>query len=817
MMNVIGNAHKPCRAIIVLSLLTGWLTAQDNVPAIQPIDFFESRVRPVLAEHCYGCHSQDSDEIKGSLQLDSRAGVLKGGSRGPVLVTGDPENSLLIQTIKHQDLKMPPGKSLTDNQISDISKWVAMGAPYPPSRVTEAPQDRHWSFEPIRDPLIPTVQDAMWPLVSFDAFLLARLEQAGLQPNEDADRYTWLRRVFLTLSGLPPTIDDINSFQQDDSAKAYERVVDRLLSSSTFGERWSRFWLDLVGYADQIGTSNNIYAEHAWRYRDYVISSFNHDTPYNDFVRQQIAGDLLEYPTVRAQAASITATGFLLLGDVEIVEADKAKLHVDIIDQQVSKLSKAFLALTTGCARCHDHKFDPISQKDYYAIGGFFHSTESIYKTKRGVWSDLHTTNLPETARERLQRKQHTRKHEEQISTWKQSRDRTTERLTEIAQDLEQIGETEPPQKLLEEQTRLKEKSSQLDRKIEHGEFFAPRQPRTYAVRDSKQPTNMQITIRGNPRALGAEVPRGFITSITAQTPRIDKQSSGRIALADWLVSRNNPLTARVVVNRIWQKIFGIGLVRTVDYFGVRGDRPSHPELLDHLATTFVQEGWSQKRLIRQLVLSRAFRMSSSHNSLAHKHDPDNRLLWRMSRQRLDAESLRDSLLAVSGQLIATSGGSAMPLEFPENVNNIDPTNVNPPSFSLNKWRPEQTYQRTIYLPVIRSGAQPGPAALRNVFDFTQPAEFAGQRAITAVPTQALFLMNSPDMKQHAENLAHHIADTSKAQQPRLAYLWMLTLNRPITDDEEHKATQFLESSGVHGWVELSHALLASNEFLMRL
>ena len=589
-MNVTGDAHKPCHTIILLSLLTGLLSAQENAPDRQQFDFFETRVRPVLAEHCYECHSQNSDEIKGSLQLDSLASILKGGSRGPVLVTGDPENSLLIQSIKHQDLKMPPGKSLTDNQIANLSKWVAMGAPYPPSRIPETPLDRHWSFEPIRHPSVPPVQNALWPLVSFDAFVLARLEQAGLRPNADADRYTWLRRVFLTLSGLPPTISDIKAFQQDVSAKAYERVVDHLLSSATFGERWSRFWLDLVGYADQIGTSNNIYAEHAWRYRDYVISSFNQDTPYNRFVRQQIAGDLLEYPTVREQAASITATGFLLLGDVEIVEADKAKLHVDIIDQQISKLSKAFLALTTGCARCHDHKFDPISQKDYYAIGGFFHSTESIYKTKRGVWSDLHTSNLPETTRERLQREQRTLDHDEKLSTWKQSRDLATESLTTIAQRLEQIGETEPRQQLLEEQTRLKDQISQLDRKIEHGEFFAPRQPRTYAVRDSQQPSNMLITIRGNPRALGAEVPRGFITSITSQTPRIDRQSSGRLVLADWLVSSTNPLTARVVVNRTWQKIFGTGLVQTVDYFGVRGDRPSHPELLDHLATTFVQE-----------------------------------------------------------------------------------------------------------------------------------------------------------------------------------------------------------------------------------
>jgi hypothetical protein len=297
----------------------------------------------------------------------------------------------------------------------------------------------------------------------------------------------------------------------------------------------------------------------------------------------------------------------------------------------------------------------------------------------------------------------------------------------------------------------------------------------------------------------------------------IPKGNSGRKQLADWIANRGNPLTARVTVNRIWQKLFGAGLVRTVDYFGVRGARPSHPELLDYLAATFINGRWSQKRLIRSIVLSRIYRTSSQHNARANAADPDNRLLWRMNRRRLDAEALRDAMLAVSGQLKPSSGGSAIPLEFPENVANINPENVNPPSFRLAKWRPEQARQRTIYLPVIRSSGQPGPAELRNVFDFTQPAEFAGQRAITAVPTQALFLMNSPVVKQHAKELAERIEKQAAETNARLDRLWLCTLNRLITPEEKLDAQEFLTKAGNDGWTELCHALLASNEFLMRL
>jgi hypothetical protein len=664
------------------------------------------------------------------------------------------------------------------------------------------------------------VRDASRPLAESDYFLLSRLEREGIRPADDADRYTWLRRVSFDLTGLPPTVEELRRFAADRSPAAYAAVVDRLLASRAFGERWARHWMDLVGYADQIGTSNNVFARHAWRYRDYVVDAFNYDLPFDRFVREQIAGDLLRSETAEEQTASLTAVGFLVLGDLEIVEADKAKLRVDIVDQQVVKTSKAFLAMTVGCARCHDHKFDPISQRDYYALAGFFFGTQSVYKTDRGVWSDCLERELPETAAQRAARAQQAERHAAKIAAWREERATAVERRDELEQQLNrsELAADDPARgQLTQERDQLGAHIGQLDRRIEHGEFFAPDVPRTYGVCDLQAPGPMRITIRGNPRALGEEVPRGFLHVVSSVLPEIPAGESGRRELATWIASPDNPLTARVAVNRIWQKLFGTGLAPSVDYFGMRAEPPSHPELLDHLAARFIRGGWSQKALIRSLVLSRAYRMSSAHNETAQAVDPSNRLYWRANRRRLDAEALRDAMLAVSGQLIESAGGPALPLEFVENVANIDPKNVNPPSFSLTKWRPEQAVQRTLYLPIIRSEPQPGPAELRNVFDFLQPAEFAGQRATTAVPTQALFLLNSAEVKQYAAALAARVTAGATDAQTRLELLWLRALNRPITPAEQHDALAFCAQGGDDVWVELCHALLAANEFLITL
>ena len=636
-----------------------------------------------------------------------------------------------------------------------------------------------------------------------------------MSPGADADPYTWLRRVSYDLTGLPPEPAEVMAFGEDHSSSAREGVVDRLLASRAFGERWARHWLDLVGYADQVGTSNNVFAEHAWHYRDYVIDSYNRDKPFDRFIREQIAGDLLESDSLSERAEQITATGFLVLGDIEIVEADKAKLLVDIVDQQINKVGKAFLGLTLECARCHDHKFDPILQRDYYAMGGFFHSTSSIYKTDRGVWSDVHVLALPESERQKANRLSARESHFARLERWKKERVLAQERSKELEKTLDEgvLSDTERDQ-VRAQRDRLAQDVKKFNQLIPHSEYFYPKSPAAHGVKDMATPADMRMTIRGNPRALGDAVPRGFPSVIGSPSLDIPPGQSGRRELAEWITDQ--PLTARVVVNRVWQKLFGEGLVRTVDYFGIPGDRPSHPGLLDHLAREFVAEGWSTKRLIRKVVLSRTYGLSSKHDARAAAGDPENRLLWKMNAFRLDAEALRDGMLAVSGKLVSSKGGPSLPLEYPENVGGLNPADVNPRSFRFSKWRPWQAFERTIYLPIIRHAAQPGPANLRNVFDFAQPSEFAGKRSVTAVPTQALYLMNDEDVREHAKGLWRVIEPLPSASE-RVRELWLRVFNRPVVPDEQKAARAFVTSIGDKGWLDLCHALLINNEFLMRL
>ena len=709
---------------------------------------------------------------------------------------GNVSKSLLIEAVRYTnpDMEMPPKGKLAANEIEVLEKWVAMGAPDPRSgSVVKASGidfeagKQFWAFQPVHDSQPPAVKNTNWPVNDVDHFILAKQESAGLSPAPDAEAHTWLRRVHLDLTGLPPTPGDIVAFTSDlsdksDSSDAHTRVVDRLLNTPAFGERWARHWLDLTGYADQIGTSNNVFAEHAWRYRDYVIRAFNSDKPFDEFIREQIAGDLIA-PT----ADSITATGFLVLGDVEIVAVDKLKMEHDLVDQQVSKIGTAFLGMTLGCVRCHDHKFDPIAQTDYYALAGMFRSTSSTYKTDNGVWSSVNKADLPETPAQRAAREKQLTHHEERLKALEAE---------------------------LKVKTAEKADTKALKAQIEHAKFFAPNAPKAFAVHDVEKPADMRITIRGNPYALGEPVKRGTLQVANwAEFPPIPPNQSGRVQLADWLTDSRNPLTARVTVNRIWQKLFGEGLVRTVDYFGTRGEKPTHPELLDHLAAQFMKQGWSQKRLLRELVLSRTYRQSSQTSST-----DENRLLTRMNRPRLDAEAIRDAMLAISGRLMPSSGGMALPLEFPENVSSLNPGAVNPPAFSFKKTRPIQEFERTIYQPVIRTAAQPGSARLRDVFDFTQPAQIAGKRAETAVPTQSLFLINSDLVRARATDIAKLITQAEPNPGARLEALWLRVLSRPITSTERDEANAFLESLPADkAWIELTHALLASNEFLLRL
>lgn len=790
--------------------------------------FFESRVLPLLRSRCYECHSHEG-KIKGGLALDLKSGWQTGGDTGPAIVPGNPDRSLLIQAVRYADpdREMPPKGRLAAGEIEVLEKWVAMGAPDPRTSAVAARESntididsgrKFWAFGPVQNVEAPAVRHASWPLDAVDLFILAKLEDAALQPAPDASGYTWLRRVSLDLTGMPPTLEDLQSFAADPSPDARRRMVDRLLQSKAFGERWARHWLDLTGYADQIGTSNSVFAEHAWRYRDYVVDAFNSDKPFDRFIREQIAGDLLPFATPQERSANITATGFLVLGDVEIVNVDKLKMEHDLVDQQVSKVGTAFLGMTLGCVRCHDHKFDPIAQQDYYAMAGMFRSTDSTYKTDNGVWSSVNKTDLPETAEQKSRREKAFAAHQASIGALENDRAAASKEKAAIDSQITQAAAEARPG-LEKKRDELAARIASIKGALEHARFFAPTAPKAFAVHDRENPADMRITIRGNPYALGDTVRRSVLRVASwAQVPPIPANQSGRVQLADWLADPRNPLTARVTVNRIWQKLFGEGLVRSVDYFGTRGESPTHPELLDHLAARFIRGGWSQKQLIRSLVLSRAYRMSSAHNALAMQRDPDNRLLWRMNRQRLDAEAIRDSMLSISGQLIRSAGGTALPLEYPENVTSLSPRAVNPPAFKFSKMRPVQDFERTIYLPVIRTATQPGSAKLRDVFDFTQPAQIAGKRAETAVPTQALFLLNSDLLRARATELAKDLAQSTPNCGERLEALWLRVLSRPITMAERDDASRFLASlSPDQAWTELCHALLSSNEFLLRL
>jgi hypothetical protein len=783
----------------------------------EELAFFESKVRPVLVEHCYACHSQEKGKAKGGFQLDTRAGVLKGGGRGPAVVAGKPDDSLLIKAIRYTDpdLSMPPKGKLAAGQIAALEAWVKRGAPDPRDEAGTAKagiasdQSRaHWAFRPISRPRPPAVQGQSWPLGEVDQFLLARLEAAGITPAEDADRYTWLRRVSFDLTGLPPTPAQIAAFVQDRSPGAYEKVVDRLLASPAFGECWARHWLDLVGYADQVGTANDVPAVHAWRYRDYVIDALNQDKPFDRFIREQLAGDLLPFRSEQERRNQLVATGFLILGNLNVVEDDKAVLRWNVVDQQIEKVGKTFLALTLNCARCHDHKFDPVALTDYYALAGIFGSTESTYFTGRGVWSAPLAVDLPEPAADRQAREDVLRRHDALATRTRAERDEAV-RKRDAA-------------KLEKEKAALAAKIGALEQKLLHLDYIRPRASVAYAVREMAEPADARVTIRGNPHALGESVPRGFVRVATlGPAPAIPARQSGRLQLADWLVAPENPLTSRVTVNRIWAKLFGEGLVRSVDYFGRRGETPSHPELLDYLARRFVDGGWSQKKLIRELVLSRAYRMGGGSSATAAQIDPENRLLGRMSPRRLEAEAVRDAVLAVSGGLLP-GGGPALPLEYAENVGGLDPKNVNPVSFTLKTFRDAQHRQRTVYLPVVRSSAQRGPAEVLNFFDFPQPAQFTGGRPVTTVATQALFLMNGPLLRAEAGRLAGELLKDGTDDRRRVQALYLRVLNRPASEEETREALDFLGSfrgrdQAREVWAGLCHALFACNEFLFRL
>ena len=796
------------------------LCAASGPAAAEGDGLFDKQVRPLLEKRCFECHSHAS-KIKGGLTLDSKSGWQQGGDHGAALVPGKPEDSLLIKAVHYEDpdLQMPPKSQLSAAEIGLLEQWIKQGAHDPrESPIAVAKKKgvnieealKHWAFQPLQTGTTKAT--------------LEHLLSDRLVSPVEADRHTLLRRASFDLTGLPPAREDIAAFVADHSADAFARVVDRLLSSQAFGERWARYWLDLVGYADQVGTANNVPAPQAWRYRDYVVRAFNADKPFDEFVHEQIAGDLMQAASTARRQDQIIATGFLVLGNINIVEADKAKLRVDMVDQQIEKVGKTFLGMTLNCVRCHDHKFDPITLQDYYGLAGIFMSTESVYNTGRGVWSAPCFAELPASPADEQRLAEARSEHERTVAAFQSQSADKKKQSAELATQLAAVTDKTSREPLEKQKAECDKQVRDLDNRLMHLDYIQPRPAITHATHDSEKPGDTRITIRGNAHALGSTVPRGFVKAAFSGTPPVvPANQSGRLQLAEWLTSPGNKLTARVTVNRIWQKLFGQGIVPSVDYFGLRGEKPSHPALLDALAARFVQLGWSQKQLIREIMLSPAYRQASAA--------PSNAAMIAQSRFRLDAEAIRDAVLAISGTLLPGTGGPALALEFPENVSGLDPKSVNPVAFSVSKFRPEQASQRTLYLPIIRSGLQKGPAEILDIFDFAQPAQLQGQRSVTTVPPQALFLMNGPLAKNEGGKLGdQEWKAPAKDDAQRLADLYLRVLNRPITKEETAEALAFLATFETPvpasdevpqrkhlAWALLCQALFTSNEFLFRL
>ena len=1070
-------------AIASLGVLPAQLTAQDP-------EFFEKKVRPALIEHCFECHSGDAQES--GLHVDSLAALLTGGERGPAIVPGQPNEGTFIPAIRHDDtLQMPLNKKLPQAVIADLTQWIQDGAHWPDAEPALTPprpitaerlptdEDRQfWAFQPPHAISVPRVADATaWARTPIDQFILQKLESVQLAPNAVADKRTLIRRATLALIGIPPTPDEVHAFLADHSPQAFERVVDRLLTSPHYGERWGRHWLDVARYGDSNGLDENLAYGNAWRYRDYVVEAFNADRPYDEFIREQIAGDLLPPSSDEAvQLRRVVATGFLSLGSKMLAEDDPVKMEMDIIDEQLDTLGKAVMGLTLGCARCHDHKFDPISAHDYYALAGIFKSSKTM--DNFGVvarWQErpvalpaivaqrdhqlavaaamqaaitqrvqLETNRMRTEARSQLAAyllaADHQLRHDESLQTAQPIAEDVTRRtasdcvlleaedyargnalkdtihygvgigvllnggelpnFTEYDIEIKQSGHYQidlryaaaaarptsimldgkpiktdaagqvtggwtpesqrwfveavteltagkhmirlenagpfphidklclaPATSIGEDQVFVESPPSvtllplivsqwvtflKAQREVIDGPFslwwhlqsqgvlddfagdptplnamlLAEPQPTTLAqlaqryqdlvllseaaelaplqeligaskgpfslddlpetalseatvaelktLREKQAevensipviaeamsitdgtPQNLRVHLRGSHTTLGEEVARRM-PHILAQgdEPPIDAATSGRLQLAQWLTRPNHPLTARVLVNRVWLAHFGDGLVRSPDNFGKLGEAPTHPELLDWLAHEFVQSGWSIKSLHRLILNSAVWQQSTHWNESTAAIDPENRWLWRMNRRRLEAEAIRDSLLAIGGDLDTAMGGSLLPTENRGYVTST--ANINIEVYNSSR--------RTLYLPIVRSAI----FDYLTAFDFGDPSAMNGQRDRTTVAPQALFLMNSGLVAKESETLSRTLLTLPGEDTGRISLAFERFYSRLPTESEVASSLEFIaayeKQLGDRGttadqlrpmaWKAFCRALMSTNEFL---
>ncbi len=909
----------------MFALFFSGVQAEDLSTPEKKIEFFEKKIRPVLVEHCYECHSASAKKIRGGLLVDSAKIFRDGGDSGPAVVPGKSGEGTLLEALRYESFEMPPKQKLPDSVIRDFETWIAAGAVDPRTEPAKRPLKpegidleigrEFWSFQPVKNAKIPSVKNANWSKSNIDKFILASQESNNLEPGADASDLTLLRRLCFDLTGLPPTVEQIQTFQRETSTTRIENVVDELLASRHFGERWGRHWLDLARYSESTGGGRSLLYGESWRYRNYVIDAFDADKPFDEFIREQIAGDLLKAADYREQGQQVIATGFLILGPHNYENQDKEQLRMDVVDEQIDTIGRVFLGMTIGCARCHDHKFDPIPTTDYYALAGIFRSTDSLVNGNVSRWV---STPLPQSQEEIAKAKFHAEllaaknKEIQNLKTrieylklglpailvdnteakltgnWVESQsiagfigenyqhsseltasatyqivtdpglyevqfsytaapnrskkakitiqDSEGETVLSINQQLvpaadgtfQSLGEFTATDKLtiiiqptekaptIIDSIRLfsraiddDEKLMQVQKSLADAELQmkksqtelaglnknAPAKlPGIVSVAEMENPEDYSVCIRGNVHNLGESVPRGFLSVVNGpQASPISSTSSGRLEFANWVASPDNPLTARVFVNRVWHHLFGVGLVRTVDNFGVPGEKPSHPELLDHLASEFVANGWSVKQLIREIVLSRTYQLASETTS-SRQHDPENRFLTHQNRRRLTAESIHDALLSVSGELDSAPAGNSVRSGTKSEYGY---------RFKFGK--------RAVYLPVFRNRLPD----LFTVFDFPDPNLSQGRRTSSTISPQSLFLMNSDFVHQRAAKAANRVLAIDGSVEQRLHWLILTTLNRPPSAEELRLFTMFVgdQVDSEVRWTQICQTLFGSLDF----
>lgn len=909
-------------------------------------EFFEKQIRPILVKNCQSCHNAKLKTA--GLDLSTPEGFIRGGDSGPLVSKEEPETSRLLKVVSFEShIKMPPTGKLKNDEIAALTAWVKMGAPWPGATEAVATSSKRkasrefleteknfWAFQPVKDAVPPKITKGRWATTAIDQFILQKLEEKSLKPAPQADKLTLLRRATFDLTGLPPTEREIEEFLADGSREAFKKVVDRLLASPRYGERWGRHWLDVARYADSTGNDEDHRYPHAWKYRDYVIDAFNRDLPYDRFVREQIAGDLL--PADDSQGvnrAGIIATGFLALGPKAIAQQDKKKMLYDVYDEQVDVTSKAFLGLTISCARCHDHKFDPILTRDYYSLVSIFASTRSFKNPDSHVSVVL---EKPLVAKEEFERYQaQNRAHQAKVTRLRLAieeivdaeKERSTSqeslRLAEyllaarkVYQDGASLAEVARAGKLAEEilkkwveylkpgdevrhhllewqtagQEKLSEtalsyqrrfqqrfaewnatvsqwraqyqeaiskdakslpgkpqfeagddrffaevyfekngpftvpdkdqtkfsaqqwaKLSQLQRDLEELKKTAPAEPEMACSVEDAEPVAQKVFVRGDYNNPGEDAPKEFPLILARYNGAIAfEKGSGRLELARWITQREHPLTARVMVNRIWQWHFGEGLVRTPDNFGKMGEAPTHPELLDYLAKKFIESGWSMKALHRMIMLSSAYQMAAENPQINPEADPENRLLTRFPRRRLSIEEVRDGLLAVDQTLDLTIGGTLQKGRGTDGETSNDRLSLNP----------EKLKRRTVYLPLRRANLP----TLLNLFDFGDATTSSSKRQPTNVATQALFMLNSEFLTERSRNVAKSLlARESMDDAARLRSAYLRILNRQPVSEEIAQGLTYLEgfkkrapiaTADLDAWQSLLRILMASNDFI---